>query len=80
MEERIFGSRKLKITLFLDPENLGPTVNTSYDEMSPYIHPDNLTLYFSSNGHLGFGDFDLFLCRRDSSNQEWGSAINLVIQ
>ena len=36
----------------------------SYDEMSPYIHPDNLTLYFSSNGHLGFGDFDLFLCRR----------------
>ena len=62
---------------FLEPENLGPNVNSAFDEMSPYIHPDNLTLYFASNGHLGFGDFDLFLSRRDSLNGEWGLVSNL---
>jgi len=36
------------------PKNLGPTVNTSKDEQFPFIHSDNRTLYFSSNGHPGW--------------------------
>ncbi len=41
------------------PINLGPKINTEYSEMAPYIHPDG-TLYFSSDGHLGFGGLDIY--------------------
>ena len=58
------------------PENLGPNVNTSYDEMRPFIHPDGQTLYFSSRGHEGMGNFDIFMSRRQPDGT-WGKAINL---
>ena len=45
------------------PENLGPTINTAYDEQSPFIHADDSTLYFSSNGWPGLGGKDLFVSR-----------------
>ncbi len=48
------------------PVNLGDSINTSQSEMSPFIHPDDQTLYFSSNGHLGMGGFDIFYSRKDS--------------
>ncbi len=41
------------------PVNLGPTINTAGDEMFPYMRPDS-TLYFSSNGHPGFGGLDIY--------------------
>jgi peptidoglycan-associated lipoprotein len=41
------------------PENLGPQINTSGDEVFPYVHPDG-TLYFSSNGLVGMGGLDIF--------------------
>jgi tetratricopeptide (TPR) repeat protein len=41
-------------------KNLGPEINTQYDEDSPYIHPDNKTLYFSSNGTRSIGMYDIF--------------------
>jgi peptidoglycan-associated lipoprotein len=41
------------------PENLGSQINTTGDEMFPYVHPDG-TLYFSSNGHIGLGGLDIF--------------------
>lgn len=59
------------------PVNLGETINTVDDEMSPFVHMDNQTLYFASNGHMGMGDFDLFLSRRAHSKEKWGSAENL---
>ena len=62
---------------FLEPENLGPFINTRYNEMSPFLHSDNLTLYFASEGHIGFGDFDLFISRRPDSEKQWGTARNL---
>ncbi len=40
--------------------NLGPTVNTSYDEDAPFIHSDKKTLYFSSKGHTNMGGYDIF--------------------
>ncbi|MDP4266216.1 MAG: OmpA family protein [Bacteroidota bacterium] len=58
------------------PENLGDVINTDKDEMSPYIHPDNQTLYFCSKGHKGMGGFDLFYTRRDE-NGKWGVPVNL---
>ena len=45
-----------------EPKNLGPSVNTESDEIFPYVHADG-TLYFASNGHVGFGGLDLFYSR-----------------
>jgi outer membrane protein OmpA-like peptidoglycan-associated protein len=61
---------------WLPPENLGNTVNTRGIEMSPFIHPDNRSLYFSSDGHLGLGGYDLFVARKDSLGK-WQNAVNL---
>ena len=44
-----------------EPVNLGPTVNSQWDEMSPFIHFDDRTLYFSSNRPEGMGGYDLFV-------------------
>ena len=62
---------------FSSPVNLGATINTQFDEMSPFIHMDNQSLYFASKGHPGLGDFDLFLSKRDYPGSEWKSLINL---
>ncbi|MCK5821281.1 MAG: PD40 domain-containing protein, partial [Bacteroidales bacterium] len=48
-----------------DPVNLGPSINTDSDEMSPFIHGDGKSLYFSSKGWIGMGGFDIFLSRID---------------
>lgn len=58
------------------PEMLGGNINTSGYEGSVFIHPDNQTLYFSSDGHTGMGGMDIFYSRRDSTGA-WGKAINL---
>ncbi|KIC93227.1 OmpA family protein [Flavihumibacter solisilvae] len=47
-----------------EPENLGPEINTSGDESCPFIHADNQSLYFTSNGLQGYGGDDLFLARK----------------
>ncbi|OCX53823.1 hypothetical protein BEL04_05930 [Mucilaginibacter sp. PPCGB 2223] len=59
-----------------EPENLGPNVNTPYDEQSPFIHPDDNTLYFSSNGWPGMGNMDIFVSRRDKGGK-WQKPENL---
>ncbi|HEY1025260.1 MAG TPA: OmpA family protein, partial [Sphingobacteriaceae bacterium] len=57
------------------PENLGPNVNTPYDEQSPFIHPDDQTLYFSSNGWPSLGSKDIFISRKGTDN-EWQRPLN----
>jgi outer membrane protein OmpA-like peptidoglycan-associated protein/tetratricopeptide (TPR) repeat protein len=59
-----------------EPENLGPGINTAGDESSPFIHADNQTLYFTSNGHPGYGEQDLYLVRKQQ-NGKWSSPENL---
>lgn len=39
--------------------NLGPAINTEYDEDAPFIHPDGITLFFSSKGHSSIGGYDI---------------------
>lgn len=58
------------------PVNLGATVNTKADEGCPFIHADNETLYFTSNGHEGYGLTDLFLSKRKEADN-FGHAVNL---
>ncbi len=59
-----------------EPENLGPNINTSFDEQSPFIHPDDSTLYFSSNGWPGMGGKDLFMSRLGKDGK-WKKPENL---
>ena len=58
------------------PENLGPGINTSADETEPFIHADNQTLYFVSNGLPGYGESDIFLTRKTGIGK-WGTPENL---
>ena len=58
----IYVSFKDKITgRWGSAKNLGPVINTKYDEGCPFIHPDGKTLYFSSQGHGGMGGYDVFI-------------------
>lgn len=60
------------------PMNLGSIINTEGEEMTPYLAPDNKTLYFSSNGHGGYGGRDLFRAvRLDDSWRNWTRPENL---
>jgi tetratricopeptide (TPR) repeat protein len=56
----IYVSHRLPNGSWSKPENLGPEINTSGDETEPFIHTDNQTLYFVSNGLPGYGDADIF--------------------
>ncbi len=58
------------------PRNLGNKVNTAGDEQSVFIHPDGKTLYFSSNGRIGMGGFDIYVVRMDDMGQ-WGTPVNM---
>ncbi|MEX0812010.1 MAG: OmpA family protein [Chitinophagales bacterium] len=58
------------------PENLGETINTPYSEQRPFFHPDGKTLYFSSAGHPGFGESDMFFSRLQANGQ-WSKPENL---
>jgi len=58
------------------PERLNDNINTEGYEGSVYIHPDNQTLYFSSDGMIGMGGLDIYMSRKDSTGS-WGKAVNL---
>jgi outer membrane protein OmpA-like peptidoglycan-associated protein/cytochrome c-type biogenesis protein CcmH/NrfG len=58
------------------PQNLGPVINTRGREMSPFIHADNRTLFFASDGHIGMGGMDLFYTVRGDDG-EWQKPVNL---
>ena len=58
------------------PQNLGDIINSPYDEQSPFIHADNQTLYFMSDGHPGMGGHDLFFARK-KNEKEWFTPKNL---
>lgn len=58
------------------PINLGDSINTRYNEMSPFLHPDNQTLYFSSDGMLGMGGKDIYYSRKNKDG-EWTKPINI---
>jgi outer membrane protein OmpA-like peptidoglycan-associated protein/tetratricopeptide (TPR) repeat protein len=59
-----------------EPENLGPNINTAFDEQSPFIHADDSTLYFCSDGWPGMGGKDLFVSHL-GKNGQWGKPVNV---
>ncbi len=57
-------------------KNVGAPINTPYNDKSPFVHTDSKTLYFSSQGHLGFGGFDIFYTRQKDDGS-WGEPVNI---
>lgn len=60
------------------PENLGPVINSSGDELSPFVHSDFQTLYFSSDGHPGVGSADIFIARK-GNDDKWMEPKNMGV-
>ncbi len=61
-----------------EPKNLGPVINTQFQELSPSLSPDGMTLYFSTNGLKGYGSFDIYSATRlDDSWMNWTTPKNL---
>ena len=72
----LYCSTKDKNGRWTLPKKLPATINTPEAEQFPFIHSDNKTLYFGSNGLPGFGGFDLYMSKKDE-NGNWGEAVNL---
>ncbi len=58
-------------------KNLGPKINTPFDEEGPFIDYDMVTLYFSSKGHKNMGSYDIFRSVYDPVKNDWSEPENL---
>jgi hypothetical protein len=56
--------------------NLGPVINTPYNEESPFLSEDDKTLFFSSRGHFNMGGYDIFYSNM-LANGEWSIPLNI---
>ena len=72
----IWVTYKMRNGKWMQPRNLGDVINTKGDESSPFIHADGQTLYFSSNGHVGMGESDIFMTTRQADGT-WSTPKNL---
>lgn len=59
------------------PVNLGNTINSAFNEESPFIHPDGKTLYFSSQGHKTIGGYDIFKSVFNDVSKSWSTPENI---
>jgi outer membrane protein OmpA-like peptidoglycan-associated protein/tetratricopeptide (TPR) repeat protein len=75
-----FGRRDIYVSYlnekgdWLKPKNIGRDINTPFDDISPFIHPNGQRLYFSTDGRLGFGGYDIYFSENDQVN--WSKPIN----
>ncbi len=77
-EEDLYVSLKDSFGNWTEPKNLGATINTKGFEISPFLSEDKKRLFFSSNGHGGLGDADIFYCDRLFDSWEtWSVPKNL---
>jgi outer membrane protein OmpA-like peptidoglycan-associated protein len=72
----IWISRRNDDGTWQDAFNAGDSINSDGDEQSPFIHPDNQTLYFSSTGWPGLGRYDIYVSRKNDSNR-WLPPVNI---
>jgi hypothetical protein len=72
----IYKADKISRTEWGKPENLGPMVNSEYDEGAPFMAADGHTLFFSSDGHNSMGGYDIFKTAMNDSGK-WNKPVNL---
>ncbi len=74
----LYVSQRLSDNEWSEPKNLGADINTIAHDYSPFLATDGLSLYFSSEGHAGYGKADIFVSKRlDDSWQHWSKPQNL---
>lgn len=73
----IYVCRKLVNGKWSEPKNMGPQINTVFDEDFPNISPDGKTFYFSSKGHTSMGGYDIFRAQYDESLEGFVNPKNL---
>jgi len=73
----LYVSRVLPDGTWGEAMNLGPTINTKYDEEYPSISFDGNKLHFSSTGHTSMGGYDLFVSKKDPEKNIWSTPANL---
>lgn len=81
VESDIYKIEKQENGKWGKPIALGPNINTDKKEQSPFIHQDNQTLYFASQGHLNIGPDDtkdIFISRKQK-DLTWGPALNIGV-
>jgi len=71
-----FAKWDKKKKTWVNPKNLGSSVNTDGDEMFPYIHDDG-RLFFASDGHPGMGALDIFVAERKGTEDVWENVKNM---
>lgn len=72
----IYFAKKLPNGNWGQAQNLGSNINTMYEEDAVFISPDELTMYFSSQGHNSMGGFDIFTTTRNDAG-EWSKPKNI---
>ncbi|MEQ8304701.1 MAG: OmpA family protein [Cyclobacteriaceae bacterium] len=76
--EDIYVSVKRSSGSWSEPKNLGRNINTSFQELSPWLSEDTQYLYFASNGRQGYGSFDIYYAQRlDDTWTKWSAPINM---
>lgn len=80
----VMGGRDLYVSfnegndIWSEPKNMGVTINSPGIELSPFLASDGVTLYFSSNGHPGYGQNDVFMSKRlDDTWLNWSTPKNM---
>lgn len=73
----IYVCRKLSNGQWAEPENLGPSINTEYDEDFPNLSPDEKYLFFSSKGHGSMGGYDIFKATRNIETNKFENPKNI---
>lgn len=73
----IYVCRKLSSGQWAEPENLGPSINTEYDEDFPNLSPDEQILFFSSKGHGSMGGYDIFKAFRNPETGKFENPKNI---
>lgn len=75
----LYITQRLTPDTWSDPVELGPSINTPFDERSPFLLPDMHTLYFASESHGAIGQSDIFVSTRlnDSSWTSWSQPLNI---
>lgn len=75
--EDIYKSQLMGDNTWDEPVNLGPQINTPYDEDDPFLLADGKTFYFSSQGHNTMGGFDIFVSKFDPAKKTWTVPANM---
>ncbi len=75
----IWRARLLNDSLSDNPQNLGKSINSIENELTPYYHAPSRSLYFSSQWHLGMGGYDVFRSQYLPESDSWEEPVNMGV-